>query len=245
MRNTVLFNENWGFVKEASDAYDAAAKAEEPVSLPHTWNAFDGQDGGDDYYRGTCWYVKKVSKADLLKEAGVSREDFEDGKAELWLEFDGVAFSSVVYVNGSKIISHEAGYSRFRVNLTDALSGLSAEDAVEIVVSADNGRSETVYPQKADFTFYGGIYRDVKLVAVPKAHFALGYRGTCGLKITPIVDLSTHDATVTMEARTEGGEGQEVTFRILDADVQEVAETSAPVADGRAAGEIILKNAHL
>ena len=72
MRNTVLFDDGWGFVKEAESAVDAAQKPAEAVKLPHTWNAVDGQDGGDDYYRDKCWYVKKSTKSDLLKAAGLS-----------------------------------------------------------------------------------------------------------------------------------------------------------------------------
>ena len=48
MSKTILLNQNWIFSKEGHD---------EPVTLPHTWNAIDGQDGGNDYYRGTCCYT--------------------------------------------------------------------------------------------------------------------------------------------------------------------------------------------
>jgi len=47
----------------------------------------------------------------------------------------------------------------------------------ELTVTVDNGRNRSIYPQKADFTFYGGLYRDVMLIDVPKEHFALDYFG--------------------------------------------------------------------
>lgn len=245
MRNTVLFNDNWGFVREAEGAAEAAAKASEPVTLPHTWNVVDGQDGGDDYYRGKCWYVKKISKAELLKKAGLSADAWGKGEVELWLEFDGVAYTSEVYINHKLLLFHEDGFSRFRVPLTGILAGLSADDEVEIAVSADNSRSDHVYPQKADFTFYGGIYRDVKLLAVPKAHFVLGYRGSLGLKITPVVDRATHDTRVTLEAWTENGDGSCVSFKVMDAGGKAAAEVSASVSGNKASAEITIENARL
>lgn len=82
------------------------------------WNAVDGQDGGNDYYRGTCWYVKTFAKPEI-----------EDGE-EVWLELEGAAMTSEVYLNGEKLMHHEGGYSAFRVNLTEHL-----KEKNELVVS--------------------------------------------------------------------------------------------------------------
>ncbi len=172
MRNVSLFNDGWTFIKEGR---------EEPVTLPHTWNAQDGQDGGNDYYRGTCWY----------------RKDFpcpshQPGE-EVWLEFRGVAMTAEVWLNGKRLGGHQGGYSTFRVELTEALQ---TQNRLE--VSVDNGPNRRVYPQKADFTFYGGIYRDVYLLVVPREHFALDCFGGSGIKVTPVLspDLKTADVTV-------------------------------------------------
>ena len=73
-----------------------------------------------------------------------------------------------------------------------------------VAISVDNRDNTICYPQKADFTFYGGLYRGINLVTVPKEHFALDYCGTPGLKVTPEVDLDTKTAQVTMEVWTEG-----------------------------------------
>lgn len=167
MRKRINWNENWSFIKENVGAKEAPAAKGEEICLPHTWNNKDGQDGGNDYYRGTCFYVKKFAKPELTENE------------EAWLEFRGVAMTAEVFVNGRKLAHHEGGYSTFRVNITDVLT----EENVA-VVSADNGVNRRVYPQKADFTFYGGIYRDVYLIIVPKAHFALGYYGASGMKAT-------------------------------------------------------------
>lgn len=171
MRNTILFNDQWIFIKEG---------CAESVNLLHTWNAKDGQDGGNDYYRGTCTYQKRFVRPET------------DG--EVWLQFNGAAMTTEVFLNGQRLARHEGGYSTFRVNLTD---DLLAEN--KLTVTVDNGRNRSVYPQKADFTFYGGLYRDVMLIEVPKEHFALDYFGGSGIKVTPVLSANLHHATVTVE----------------------------------------------
>ena len=152
--------DNWMFVKEAENAADAASKKGTAVSLPHTWNAVDGQDGGNDYHRGTCWYVTKFQKPEL--EAG----------SQVYVEFLGASVIADVYLNGEAVAHHEGGYSTFRVNLTDKLQ----EENV-LAVALNNADNNYVYPQKADFTFYGGLYRMVNLIVVPESHFELDYAG--------------------------------------------------------------------
>ena len=160
MRTIQTINDNWTFIK-ADHPADGEGVA---VTLPHTWNAEDGQDGGDDYYRGQCWYLRDLDKPELP----------EGGRA--WLEFEGAAMTAEVYLNGEKLAEHAGGYSTFRVDLTDHL-----KEHNKLAVALSNARSNTVYPQRADFTFYGGLYRNVNLILVPAAHFALGYHGGPGL----------------------------------------------------------------
>ena len=168
------FNENWIFQKPGC--------AFETVTLPHTWNAKDGTDGGNDYYRGTCVYEKRFAKPEL-----------QEGE-ELWIEFRGAAMTADVSLNGEKLSHHEGGYSTFRVNLTQ---DLRAENLLTVCV--DNSKNDRVYPQKADFTFYGGLYRDVYLLIVPKEHFELEYYGTPGIKVTPVLSDDLKTATVTVQ----------------------------------------------
>ena len=171
MRNTILFNDNWTFIKEGHA---------EPVKLPHTWNAKDGTDGKNDYYRGTCEYKKTFARPKT--------------EGEIWLEFRGAAMTAEVFLNGQKLARHEGGYSTFRVNLTETL-----REENELTVTVDNGANRRVYPQKADFTFYGGLYRDVYLITVPKEHFQLDYFGGNGIKVTPVLSDDLSHATVTVE----------------------------------------------
>ena len=201
MRNIIKFNENWLFAK---DTTDINLREGVQVNLPHTWNAEDGFDGGNDYFRGSCLYVKSMKKEELPE-------------ADLYyLEFRGTAASADLYVNGAKLAHHDGGYSTWRVNVTEALA---EENDIALIV--ENTINETVYPQMADFTFYGGIYRDVYLVCVNKAHFDLDYYGAPGIKITPVVNGA--DATVEVEAFVKGlAEGQKLVYTIYDKEENEL-----------------------
>lgn len=188
MRKIICLNQDWIFTKEAVSADNMENIQGEPVTLPHTWNSVDGQDGGNDYYRGTCWYVRRL-ELPILGDGG-----------RTWLEFEGAAMTCGVYLNGIKIACHEGGFSAFRVDITEHLT--AGENIV--AVSVDNSPSQSVYPQAADFTFYGGLYRSVKLITVPASHFVLDYAGGPGIKVTPIVDLYSKTAEVTVEAWVSG-----------------------------------------
>lgn len=186
MRQVIVFNENWTFTKPGN--------APIPVRLPHTWNAQDGQDGGNDYWRGTAVYEKEFSRPDWF--------------GEIVLEFAGAAMSADVFVNGAQLAHHDGGYSTFRVNITDAL----VPGNNKVTVSVDNSENDRVYPQKADFTFYGGLYRDVQLLLLPPEHFEVCKDGTPGIKVTPVVKGSAAEVTV---ETWQNGEGT-VSFRFGD-----------------------------
>lgn len=212
MSETIVLNTGWTFTKEEHS---------EPVTLPHTWNAVDGQDGGNDYYRGSCTYALQLPAIRLP----------EGGRAVL--QFDGVAMTAVVNLNGQKVAEHKGGYSTFRVDITDVL-----QDTNNLTVEVDNSDNDTVYPQKADFTFYGGIYREVTLHILPAAHFAMKENGAVPVKVTPVVtDLATRRCEVTVEAL------------VVDADRVRFAldgqEMSAPVENGTAKAVFTLENARL
>lgn len=220
MRKIILLDKNWIFYKNPDSTQG------EEVSLPHTWNAVDGQDGGNDYYRGTCKY-----------ECHFSRPELEtDGKA--YLEFDGAAMTADVVINGTKAVHHEGGYGAFRADITQYL-----KDENKLEVYVDNSDNTKVYPQKADFTFYGGLYRMVKLVTVSKNHFELDYAGGTGIKVTPEVTLTDAaakkaDAKVTVELWMVG-DAEAVTVTI------DGQQKETPVENGYAKAVFDLANVHL
>ncbi len=220
MRNIINLNSDWLFVKNTTDI---TLSEGEKVSLPHTWNAEDGFDGGNDYFRGSCLYKKTLEKSSLPE-------------ADLYyLEFRGANSSADVYVGGKKLAHHDGGYSTWRVNITEEIT-----DATEIAVIVDNAPNETVYPQMADFTFYGGLYRNVNLVCVNKAHFDLDYYGAPGIKITPAIDGK--DAKVDVEVYVKDlAEGQKIVYTIYDKEENEIAKTET--AETKVSLEI--KDVHL
>ena len=222
------WNGSWLFTKDAAlvnENHAALNTADwEAINLPHTWNAVDGQDGGNDYYRGTCYYTKKLALSDC------------QGAEQIYIEFEGANSSADVYVNGKLAVHHDGGYSTFRANITDLLTEES-----EIVVAVDNSPNDYVYPQMADFTFYGGIYRDVNIICVPKAHFDLDFWGGPGIQVTPVVNGA--DANVNVIGYFTGLAGNEtVKYIIKDGDAI-VAETVVPATEGKA--DLRIENCHL
>jgi beta-galactosidase len=139
------------------------------VRLPHTWNATDGADGGGDYARGAGWYVRRFR----LDPAWAQRRVF--------IQFDGANRVATVWLNGRKIGEHAGGFTRFRFDLTEALVP-GAENMLAVrVTNADDGLA----PVTADFTFFGGLYRGVKLLAVDPRHIDVMDYASDGVYVTP------------------------------------------------------------
>ena len=208
MRQIIQFNAGWSFSKQATEIPAALDSAWEVINLPHTWNAQDGQDGGNDYYRGKGYYAKAFNKADLPQSD------------RCYVELRGANSSAELYLNGEKLAEHHGGYSTWRVDLTEKLT-----DTNLLVVVADNAPNDRVYPQMADFTFYGGLYRDVNLICVSESHFDLDYYGGPGIRVTP--QLGDTDAKVEIEVYTTNQkDGQAICYTVCDADGNVVAQAT-------------------
>ena len=219
MRNILNINSGWTFDKGLAEA-PAALPVGESVCLPHTWNAVDGQDGGNDYFRGTCCYAKALNRSDL--PAG----------EKLYLEINGANSSADVYFNGIHLTHHDGGYSTFRVELTAHI-----QETNLLCILVDNAANEEVYPQTADFTFYGGLYRDVNLIAVPSTHYELSELGHPGIHVAAVMDGADAKITVT-GFPVDLLPGDKQAYRILNAD-------GTVALQQMDSGEFVLKNAHL
>lgn len=217
MRKVVNINKGWRFIKENVELSEALLKKGVKVNLPHTWNNLDGQDGGNDYVRDAFWYVKEL---DIPKDAWGN---------EVYVEFLAVSQIADVYLNGEKLFHHEGGFSTFRVNLTEHLN---KEGANVLAVRADNSENNITYPQFADFTFFGGIYRDVNLIVVPSSHIDLDYFGGDGVMVTPKVN---DDGSADIEVKafvTNAKEGQTLAVHIEDYAIPEsVIDETHPVSE--------------
>lgn len=205
MRSVLNFNRSWSFFKGTNDP--EVREGGQVLDLPHTWNATDGQDGGNDYFRGSCTYTRSFALSEL-----------PEGELH-YLEVRGANSSADVYLNGKHLAHHDGGYSTWRVDLT---ADLCEQNLLAIVV--DNAANDRVYPQSADFTFYGGLYRDVNIISVPSVHFDLDYFGAPGIKVTPT--LAGGNADVEIEVFSSPlPESYEYHYCICDAEGNLLSET--------------------
>ena len=115
MRKEQIINDNWLFRYHDGSEYN--------VNIPHTWNNEDGQDVGDDYYRGTCFYEKTFTVPSIMDEE------------RLYIEFNGVNASARVVINGKEIISHDGGYSTFRADITDYVKKINPDNVTKTITN--------------------------------------------------------------------------------------------------------------
>ena len=235
MRSITQLTDDWLFTTSPQDTVPAYAPGADwtTVTVPHTWNKFDGQDGGSDYRRCAAWYVRRF-------------ETGEQAPGTLtYLQFQGAANIAEVYVNGVKVTEHRGGYSAFRVNVTSML--IPGENVLAVRVS--NEERTDIYPQMADFTFYGGLYRPVELITVNPTHFDLDYHAGPGVTVSskPLqaADGTTHAAIDVRAWVTNPEPGDIVNIAVLDEDGDEAASAAAPADSGKASVLIDLPNAHL
>ena len=220
MRTVIGLNEAWRFTKENDERAASESFPDESwsvVNIPHTWNAIDGANGYA-YYQGACWY-RKAFPIDASLE----------GK-RLFIEFQGSNSITDVHVNGRHIGQHKGGYSTFRFDITDAVK---AGKQNVLAVKVDNTVVDDVYPQKADFTFYGGIYRDVNLIAADPIHFDLLDHGSSGIYIVQ-ESVTREEARLIIRSRIVNDSQEEKRVRlwanILDADHQPVTYAAKEIA---------------
>ena len=210
MRTVYNLNYKWAFTKQATEIPAELPMQWNWVNLPHSWNAIDGQDGGNDYYRGTCYYARDFKKYDLP----VADKYF--------LEINGANSSADVYMNGEHLAHHDGGYSTWRVDVTAQL-----KEENLLVITVDNAANSQIYPQMADFTFYGGLYRDVNLICVSASHFDLEYYGAPGIKVTPV--MNGNDAKVEVEVFTKHQKkDQAIRYTLLNAEGAAIASHTTP-----------------
>ncbi len=221
MRTKISFNDNWRFSKDREHW--------ENVQLPHTWNAVDGMDGKGSYYRGECWYSKEFTTPS------------HHGDDRIFLEIPALSLSGKVFVNGRECGSHEGGFSSFTVEITEALH---AQGGNQLTITADNSEHSHIYPQIADFTFYGGLYRGVNLLILPPVHFDVCFHGAPGISVSCELPEESTCALIHLDSRIVGSdENYTVCYRILDREGREVAEVWRPSVSPKA--DVLLPSPHL
>jgi len=215
MRKIININNSWKFIREDEvNAMNKAYNGEnwEVINVPHTWNAFDGANGFD-FFKGSCWYRKEFTIESLAK-----------GK-KVFIEFEAANSITDVYVNGQHMGQHKGGYSTFRFDITDAIEFGHTN---MLSVNVNNTVVDDVYPQMADFTFYGGIYRDVNIIITDNIHFDLMDYGSTGIYVIQ-EEISREKASLIIKSKLVNDNEEEKKVRLW-ADILDTEGTNVTYA---------------
>lgn len=214
MRTVVSLNDSWQFWL-APQGFTPAELGDGAiaVTVPHSWNAVDGQSG-DGYARRCTAYQRQLT---IPADAG----------ERFFVEFEGANAVCDVWVGDAHLGQHRGGYATFRFEITDFVK---PGETVTLTAFVDNSETEDVSPLTGDFTVFGGIYRNVNLVCVPKAHFALDYYGTSGLLLTPTVN-EDGTAQLAIETRLTDAEGMKVLYTVTAPNGETAAQAEGDGAD--------------
>ena len=199
MRTIKNINNNWKFIQENLSLEQVSEKNIQwkELDLPHTWNAYDGANG-NDYYRGVGWYVRELAIP------------VDEAMNHLFIEFQGANSVTDVYVNDQWMGQHKGGYATFRFDITKAIR---FGEKNTLAVKVDNSEHADVYPLRADFTFYGGIYRNVQLISVTPVHIDLEDYGSSGVFIEQ-QNVSEEQATLQIKTKLQNKTDEPTSVRL-------------------------------
>jgi len=187
VRHIETINDAWHFYKGKIENpfSDDVSRIWQKVTLPHSWNTQDILDDEDGYYRGEGWY-KKTMKIPQVYE-----------NQKVFLLFEGANQVTSLFVNGKAVgEDHIGGYTTFARDITAA----TKQGDNEITIKVDNAHNDEIVPQSADFSFYGGIYRDVHLIITKQVHFEVANLGANAVFITT-PEVSETQAKVSVKSK--------------------------------------------
>lgn len=219
-RPTLPLRDDWRFRRGSApgaDRGDFDDRSWPTVSVPHTWNATDGEDGGSDYYRGEGWYRRRFTVDPVWRDRRV------------YLEFDGANRVAEVFLNGHRLGEHRGGYARFRFDATDALD---FEQENLLAVRVDNREQVDVAPLLGDFTLFGGLHRPVRLFATDPVQIEPLDYASPGVFVRPVnVTTARADYDVRIELANHEPRALEAVARVAvrDAEGNPVQTTEAAV----------------
>lgn len=203
----MTINDSWRFLKDNNlkdiNDYLSSTEKGEIIDIPHTWNAKDAIDENKGYYRGLGWYARDVTVPSTFRDK------------QLFLLFEGVNTVADVYINGQLAGHHVGGYTRFIISVSEFITFAAAEPytTFEVLVKADNSYNEDIPPLSGDFTFFGGIYRDVNLIVKEKQHFHIEPDASNGVFInTPKVSAENAEITLRTIIKNDARSAHELKF---------------------------------
>lgn len=152
------------------------------VNIPHTWNNEDAFDEEDGFYQGPAWYAKVINIPSKWETS------------QVYLHFGGANQETDLYLNGKKIGNHIGGYTAFRFNISPYLE-FGKDNLLTIRVT--NALNDDIPPLRMDYTFYGGIYRDVNLIVTDEIHFDMDNNASDGV-FTKLDEISKNNAKISV-----------------------------------------------
>lgn len=184
-------NDSWQFRLGTSDAGEEDWTT---VSIPHTWNAEDCMDDVPGFHRGTGWYRRRIQVDSAMLST------------PLYIFFEGANQRAELFVNRRRVGEHIGGYTAFCFDITPYVK----EGENQLAVCVDNSYDPDIPPLSADFTFFGGIYRDVSLISVSPIHVSTTHYASSGVYVsTPEATGERGVATVrTMLRNTQARSGK-------------------------------------
>ena len=226
-REVQNISSDWQFVK-SDVGLDAKDVSWEDVSIPHTWNAIDGQNGGGissdpsvGYDRMPCWYSKSLNV------------DFDAKTQRVFIKFDAASQVADTYLNGEHLGQHKGAFTAFCYEITDILRPGKAN---LLQVRVDNSLNPDIPPLSGDFTVFGGIYRPVYIITTPKTCITPLDYASDGVYISP-KEVSRDSATIEILTKLSSSDDAnvQVVSTITDADGIEIGKalTNAGIAKGK------------
>jgi beta-galactosidase len=220
-RISSTINSSWQFFKGDTTKASGLTKWT-TVALPHTWNDKDVFDEEPGYYRGEGWYKKTIYIPANWQEK------------DIYLHFDGVGQVAEVFLNGKSIRKHTGSYTAFSFPIHQFINFSAGENSAnQLAVKVDNSHNENIPPLAADFTFFGGIYRDVHLKVMNKIHFDADNYASSGVFIsTPVVNAN--NAVVNLKGafvnKSSSKRKLSISHKIVDADGKVFGEKTSQVS---------------
>lgn len=193
-RTERTINDAWSFHREGEDTYSI-------VNIPHSWNTDDCTDDTPGFWRGAAWYERTAHINDCL-----------DGKC-VYVKFEGAYQTVELFVNGESAGIHKGGFTAFIFDITP----FAKQGPNDFKIKVDNSHNPNIPPLSADFTFFGGIYRDVYLLITPDSHISTTHFATSGVYIsTPFINQDKAEAEITTHLAVKTGVKFRLRQTILD-----------------------------
>jgi len=214
------FSKEWRFIRQGKSV-KASTDNWQTVSIPHTWNAVDAQDGGgkdkmsrDGYYRGPASYAKDF----VVPQSYAGKRVF--------IRFEAVSSVSRIYLNDTKLGEHKGAFGAFTFEITDLLKHGETNN---LRVLANNAWNKDIPPLSGDFPIFGGIYRSVELFAKEPVCISPLRRGSHGVYLRQ-ENISEKEATLNVTTLISNAKPAPVniavTVEMMDKDGKVVAIVS-------------------